>query len=114
MGEEFLRIKFVFEDGDKDKGNLMERADYWAVPLQFEKKCSSHAFEAADLLAYEHFQVNKKLTHVSPEQIAIETLRAPLMELRKLPGGGEEDKDWRLYSKDDLIRICERFGIPKR
>lgn len=114
IGEEFSRINFIFEDGDKDKGNLMERAESLGVPLRFEKKASSHAFEAADLLAYEHFQVNKKLVDASPEQIALKTLRMPLMELREVPGGGEEDGDWRLYSEDDLISMCKRSRIPKR
>jgi hypothetical protein len=55
-------IRYVFEDGDKDKGELIKRCELnHGFSPAFEKKSAVTAFQGADLLAYEHRLANERI-----------------------------------------------------
>lgn len=106
-------ILYVFEDGDKHKGNLMEVAnrDFGINPV-FMKKQESVVFQAADLLAYEHFRANQKVLK-SPGVYALDQLRFPLQALAKIPNG-EKGEDWGVQDIPQMEENCKRSGFPMR
>jgi hypothetical protein len=106
-------ILYAFEDGDKHKGNLIDVANrYFGISPVFMKKSESVAFEAADLLAYEHFRANQKVCK-NPGVYGLEDLRFPLQALSKIPNG-KDGEDWGIQ---DLPQMAENFksgGFPLR
>jgi hypothetical protein len=105
------KIMFLFEDGDKDRGQFRDRAerDYGITPL-FRPKSASVVFQAADLLAYEHFYVNDKLSKIPKSgQLEFEKLRHPLKALRSIPGS----EDWGMHTEDDMAESCKQANIPR-
>lgn len=107
-------ILFVFEDGDADKTNFLQAAvnDVGITP-HFLKKSQSAAFQAADLLAYEHLKANTK---VIPESgvYGMEDLRQPFQKLYEIPNG-EGSKDWstieRAELEQTLAQLWPRLGL---
>jgi hypothetical protein len=81
-------LGFVFEDGDKGKGNLLDLASMkFKISPSFEPKDRHMAFQAADLLAYEVFQTQGKIAKLDGnEKIDIDSLRKPFQSLRGIPG----------------------------
>lgn len=108
-------IQIVFEDGDEDKGDLMRAAKkhFGAAPA-FLKKERSVAFQAADILAYEHLLANTKLRKSESGFLLVEELRHPLKELSKIPGGAPYDTDWGFHQEDNMTASCIADGIPLR
>ena len=100
-GFEFGDIRFVFEDGDADKANFAQSAvhDCGITPI-FMKKEQTVAFQAADLLAYEHLKANKKIVP-SPGVYELEDLRQPLQALNEIPHG-KDGEDWAIQEKPEL------------
>lgn len=94
-------ILLVFEDGDADKANFFQAAvhDFGVNPV-FMKKEQSSAFQAADLLAYEHLKANLKVVPNSGVY-ALEDLRQPLQLLNRIPNG-IAGKDWSIQEKAEL------------
>jgi hypothetical protein len=105
-------IAIVFEDGDEDKGALIEAIKkHFTITPTFLSKGKSVAFQAADLLAYEHLSVNKK---VKEKGIVFEDeIRHPLRELSKVPGG-RENTDWGVHMEDDMTDSCIKDGVALR
>lgn len=105
-------IGIVFEDGDEDKGAMISAIEKsFTITPTFMTKDKSAAFQAADLLAYEHLLANKK---VKEKGIVFEDeLRYPLLELSKIPGG-RESTDWGVHMEDDMTDSCIKDGIPLR
>jgi hypothetical protein len=112
-------IMFVFEDGDKDKGDLMRCMDaHNQVSPIFLRKQESIAFQAADLLAYEHLLASRKMYEQQiGTKVDFEDLRYPLRALSTIPGGldgGEENCDWGFHDESDLLASCKGDGMPLR
>jgi hypothetical protein len=107
-------ISVVFEDGDADKGSLMRaaKADFGITP-RFLAKNKCMAFQAADLLAYEHLLANVKLSKSATGKVFEDELRRPLMRLSEIPGG-RSGSDWGFHSEDDMINSCVRDGVQLR
>ena len=107
-------LLFVFEDGDADKGNLMHLAkEFLRVTPVFLPKEKSVAFQAADLLAYEHFKLNTELCKSEDGKVFEDEVRRPLMALSTIPGGAH-DGDWGLRGIESLEYFCVEAEIPLR
>ena len=98
-------LRFVFEDGDKGKGNLLDLSSMrFQISPSFEPKDFHKAFQAADLLAYEVFQTQGKITKIDDsEKIAFDSLRKPFQSLHDLPGS---DK-WSFKSEETFRRALQ-------
>jgi hypothetical protein len=107
------RIAYMFEDGDKDKGDLMRFSEklFNYVP-NFLKKHQSVAFQAADLLAYEHRRANKDIFEAGPGVLGMEDLRGSLQALDKSPP--HQDDDWGIYAFPELEALCSKNNYPLR
>jgi hypothetical protein len=94
-------IRFVFEDGDLEKRNFYSAAvnDLGIAPV-FMAKDKSAAFQAADLLAYEHLKANRKVVP-EPGIYDFEDLRQPLQSLDAIPNG-DEGADWTTIERAEL------------
>lgn len=85
MHQPLNELLVFFEDGDIDKRNL----DDWVngvlgIKLHFECKGKIKAFEACDLLAYEHLQAVRKMIP-EPGVYALEDLRKSFQRLQSIP-----------------------------
>lgn len=105
------KVAFVFESGASDSGQLLRRVETdLNIKCAFVPKKESEAFEAADLLAYEHLLANEQ---ISAGKVQVyEDLRYPLKELRKTLH--HHDHDWGVFAAHNLVRLCEDCQIPKR
>jgi hypothetical protein len=98
-------ISYFFEDGDKDKDKLETEAKrVYGLKLHFLIKAQSVAFQAADLLAYEHFKANKSIVP-SPGVFELNKLRNPLQRLIEIPNG-EDGVDWGTTDRENLFAFC--------
>jgi len=106
------QITVAFEDGDKDKGDLMRccESEFGFVPV-FMKKRESAAFQAADLLAYEHRLANKRIFDTGVGILGMEDLRGALQALDKIP---HEDDDWGIYDLPALEMQCSKNNYTLR
>jgi hypothetical protein len=106
------QIKYVFEDGDCDKGDFMHRMkqDKKSAPI-FLNKDEACAFQAADLLAFENLQAHMGLIEGRVQEFA--DLRHPLRELSKVPSG-KEASDWGVFAKENLEKFCNDVGVPRK
>lgn len=106
-------ISYFFEDGDKDKHKLAAEADrVYGLNVNFLKKAQSVAFQAADLLAYEHFRANQKVVP-NPGVFALSDLRNPLQRLYDIPHG-DDGEDWGVTERSHLERFCAEQKVPER
>ncbi len=108
LGDDTARnqVRFVFENGDKDKGILIEWMEKhgYSKP-NFESK-SVVPLQAADLIAWEH----QKFVVKAEEKrgIDLNNIRKSLSELSKMR------KDWGVYTEDMLLSLCNKSNIPLR
>ncbi|MGA9979615.1 MAG: DUF3800 domain-containing protein [Candidatus Sulfotelmatobacter sp.] len=101
------KISYLFEDGDRDRGQLAEYArKYQKANPTFLKKEESVAFQAADLLAYEYLKGNKKIYASESGSLAMSELRAPLRALEKIPNGEDAD-DWGIHDSKSMSFALE-------
>jgi hypothetical protein len=107
-------IAYFFEDGDKDKGNMIEhmKQAHGFEPF-FLPKEKSVAFQAADLLAYEHLLANTKLFKLGPGSVSFREFRHPFRQLDKIPHG-KKGEHWGVHQGHRLRESCEKAGVPKR
>lgn len=106
-------IAFVFEDGADGKGQVMSSVKKeFGHTATFLKKDRHLAFQAADLLAYEHLSANKKAQKYGIGMVGFEDLRRPLQALSRIPGAHTED--WGAHMEDDMMDSCARDGIALR
>jgi hypothetical protein len=107
-------IRFVFEDGDADKTNFSQAAvnDLEITPI-FMTKSQSPAFQAADLLTYEHRKANLKVLP-DPGIYGMEDLRQPFQMLDTIPNG-DGGSDWSTVARSDLEQtlreLWPRLGL---
>ena len=107
-------IDLVFEDGDADKGDLMRAADeHFGDAPKFLPKHKCVAFQAADLLAYEHLLANVKIIKSETRMVFEGELRRPLMRLSLIPGG-RNGGDWGVHMEDDMTDSCITDGLALR
>jgi Protein of unknown function (DUF3800) len=98
------RIRFIYEDGAKHKGQFVELCEKlgFSSPI-FEPKGNIVALEAADLIAYE---LRKIILDVEGN---IFRLRASMAEVRK-----DMPRMWGIYTKDDILTFCKNQKLPLR
>lgn len=104
-------IDHVFEAGDEGKGDLFRLSStHLGIDPIFKPKEASVAFQAADLIAYEHYRANQKILGVGEEMIDVGAFRIPFQLLSGVPGSME----WGLLLKQNIIDDCQRYGVPLR
>jgi hypothetical protein len=107
-------VRFVFEDGDADKTNFFQSAvtDLGITPI-FMTKSQSPAFQAADLLAYEHRKANLKVVP-DPGVYGMDDLRQPFQLLDAIPNG-DGGSDWSTMERSELEQtlreLWPRLGL---
>lgn len=102
------RIAFVFEDGDKHKGVLIDELDKLGVrPLPiFTSKPEAVPLQAADFVAWEHARLAKDVTKGGAWKI-----RGSFAALaRQIPNDGS----WGIHDKATLLMNCEKKNYPRR
>jgi len=106
-------VALFFEDGSEDKTDLMRRMkrDGKKAPV-FLTKDQSVAFQASDMLAYEHLLANK--TFLAGKISDLEDLRHPLRALNDIPNGGPNARDWGVFHEGNLQDACISLGVPAR
>lgn len=68
------------------------------------------AFQAADLIAYEHYKANLKILEMGEGVVDAGDLRIPFQSLAGIPGSME----WGVVLKENLIESCQRYNVPLR
>jgi hypothetical protein len=113
-GIDETHIKYVFEDGDKDKTDLFRCAvrDHNVNPI-FMKKDESVAFQAADLLAYEYLLSNRKIYEVGIGMLSLSELRKSLQALNSVPNG-KDAEDWGVHDLATLERAYRALADNKK
>ena len=106
-------IAVVFEDGDRDKGDLRRFVkERYGVTVSFLKKERSVAFQAADLLAYENLKANRLILERGNSGVYEGELRRSLAELSKIPGA--RSQDWGIYSAEEIMKFCSAYEVQLR
>lgn len=112
-------VTYVFEDGDKGKGDLMRvmEDDDFPAPIfrPSRDQQTKHGavrgviqLQAADFAAYELRKVYKD----DPAELwPLEKYRKSLHALNQVPSATE---DWGRYTESDLITLCRKKGITRR
>ena len=110
-GHDFSQIVFIFEDGDVGKGKMLELAKvaFNTNPILWKKE-KSVVLQAADLLAYENFQLCKRVLNTAPEELADQPLRDAMQYMWQFKGS---DK-WSYTDVHNLRQGCELAHIPLR
>jgi len=75
-------------------------------------KNQSVAFQAADMLAYEHLLGNKHF--LAGKITAYEDLRHPLRAMNDIPNGGINAADWGVFHTTNLEQFCVDLDLPTR
>src|SRR5665213_3418480 len=103
-------IDHVLETGDEGKGDL-SRLSYSHLLIDpiFKPKASSVAFQAADLIAYEHYKANLKVLDLIDEGV-VDEFRIPFKLLAGIPGSA----DWGILDKEHIEIYCQRNRVPLR
>jgi len=107
-------IAYVFEDGDKDKSSLTQSVerDFRFTPIYMTKE-DSCAFQAADLLAYEHLLANRRIYASGIGTLGFEDMRVSLQALDSIPNG-DDGGDWGVYDLPAMEKHCQLNGYPVR
>ena len=101
-------IAFIFEDGDNDKGDFVDRCkSIYGVSPKFQGKKKTVAFQTADLLAYENFLAVKKLKSVE-DTVFLDQMRAPFRRLSEI-ANGKNKEDWGLHQNPKLEEIYKQI-----
>jgi len=108
------QVAYMFEDGDKDRGDLLRCAkrDH-GVAAKFMDKSEAVAFQAADLLAYEHRLANQRIFASGSGTLAMNDLRRSLQALDDVPHG-DNGESWGVYDEHDLEQHCAMNKYPAR
>jgi hypothetical protein len=116
-GNKLPAIDYIFEDGDKGKGELMRvvQKDGWSIPIfrpdhdQLNKNGDLIKgvvqLQAADFAAYE---LRKVMKDDPKEEWPIHKYRKSLRGLADIPA------EWGKYTESDLLRICEQVPLRMR
>ena len=100
-----------FEEGDEGKGNLFQLSSkHLLIEPIFKKKEASVVFQAADLIAYEHYKANLKVRELIEKGTEIEDFRIPFKQLAAIPGSA----DWGILDKKHIELDCIRHNVSPR
>ncbi len=99
MGIPQQQIAYIFEDGDKNKDNLVDavKQQFRFVPI-FAAKDACCALQAADLLAYEHLLANRRIYKSGPGTLGLSDMRKPLQALDDIPHT-KDGEDWGVFER---------------
>jgi hypothetical protein len=103
----------LFEDGDTDKGNLKEWVTGFGFKPHFVPKGNAKAFEACDLLAYEHLQASNKVMR-EPGVYALEDLRKSFQRLHQIPHELNGVDHWGVMTNPDLEESTKKMLASDR
>lgn len=107
----FSLLDYVFENGDEGKGNLFDLSSrHLSIDPIFKPKEWSVAFQAADLIAYEHYKANLKILEAGDGLVGVEDLRAPFQSLVSIPGSLQ----WAVMRTPEIVENCQRYGVSLR
>jgi hypothetical protein len=95
------RLLTLFEDGDTDQKNLQEWVRGFGLKPHFIPKDDIKAFEACDLLAYEHLQASKKVMP-QPGVFALEEMRKSFQRLHEIPHALNGVDHWGVMTNPEL------------
>jgi hypothetical protein len=110
-GYDISAIDHVFEDGDEGKGDLFQISSrHLSVDPIFKPKDWSVVFQAADLIAYEHYKAHLKILEVGERMAGVEDFRIPFQSLVSIPGS----MGWGVVKRENLIGDCQKYGVPLR
>ncbi len=110
-GYDISAIDHVFEDGDEGKGDLFKLSStYLSVDPIFKPKKASVVFQAADLIAYEHYKANLTIIKMDEEKVDVGVLRIPFQQLAGIPGSA----DWGVVLKENLVETCQKYNVATR
>ena len=100
-------VRFIFEDGDLHKGDLIQRVqcDHGFIPI-FEKKNYVTSFQPCDFIAWECNKAEREV--VRGYVRSLDDLRESFVALRAIPF------DSGIYRKSDLLQLCEAVPIERR
>jgi hypothetical protein len=105
----FDNMRYLIEDGDVDKGNLMTCAKVLLnVAVTPAPKSSSIAFQAADLLAFEQFLLLKKTRGTQRTIYSVADIRKSLLAMASIPCGKDRG-DWSYKSGEEFTAILTRL-----
>jgi hypothetical protein len=111
FGHDISAFDHVFEAGDEGKGDLFKLAStYLSIDPIFKTKAWSVAFQAADLIAYEHYKANLKVQDMGEGNVNVEDLRIPFQKLAGIPGSAE----WGVVLRETLLEQCQKYNVPLR
>ncbi len=108
-------LLLLFEDGDIDKGNMETWVSgTYGIKPRFEGKAQVKAFEACDLLAYEAFQVTRKV-FPEPGVYGLEDLRKSFQRLADIPHVVADTDTWGIVHNPDMeTSIHKMFAAMPR
>jgi hypothetical protein len=113
MQQPLDKLLLMFEDGDIDKGNLEDWIKgVFALKTHFEDK-TIKAFEACDLLAYEHLQASNKLLP-APGVYALEDLRKAFQRLDVIPHALNGHDHWSFIANPKLEESTKKMLASSR
>jgi hypothetical protein len=114
MRQPLDKLLLMFEDGDIDKGNLEEWVKgHFGLKIHFEDKKLIKAFEACDLLAYEHLQASNKLLP-EPGIYALEDLRKSFQRLDAIPHALNGHDHWSFIANPKLEESTKKMLASSR
>lgn len=96
-------IRYVFEQGTKGKGDLLQVMTRDGFPLPIFETKGRAPLQAADFVAWEHLKAYRQASGGT-----LKRLRRSFSALEKIPN------DWGLYKKPQLEQICQENPVPLR
>lgn len=111
FGYDFQQFDFIFERGDEGQTDLARLASkVFSVDPIFKPKEHNVAFQAADLIAYEHYKAHVKLLPEPDGTMGIEDFRIPFQSLVSVPGSAE----WSYVDRGNILGDCAKHAVPLR
>jgi hypothetical protein len=107
------QLLVLFEDGDADRKNLKEWVSGFGFKPHFIPKDDIKAFEACDLLAYEHLQASKKVMP-QPGIYALEDLRKSFQRLHEIPHQLNGSDHWGVITNPELEECTKEMLASDR
>lgn len=107
------RLLTLFEDGDTDQSNLEEWVKGFGFKPHFIPKDDNKAFEACDLLAYEHLQASKKVMP-QPGVHALQDLRKSFQRLHQIPHELNGVDHWGVMTNPELEESTKKMLASDR
>ena len=116
---------WVFEKGDEDQNDLEKRWDVahrgglidepiFCKKVYYDPDKTAcrriRAFEAADLIAYEHLSVHRQLEEKQGADFYEDELSPGMLRMKKWP----DAQDWEVCDMASLETLCAHWQVPER